>query len=239
MSRWLYCFVLLCWLGSCKNGEEVLPDRGYDFFPLQVGNYQIYDVDSSYYSQNIKYPVAYQLKQTVTDSISNGQGGLTYIISRAKRSTSGQPWQVVDTWSARREDVRAVVNEGNIPFLKLIFPLANGLTWNGNTYNTLGGDQYCGAGNSSCDIYSTENIHKSFTLTSGSSFDDTITVIQSDNTDPIVKRDVRTEVYGKGVGLISKEVTILNYCTTQCQGKSQFINTGVVYRQNIIAYGHQ
>jgi hypothetical protein len=76
-----------------------------------------------------------------------------------------------------------------------------------------------------------------FTTDNGLNFPDVVTVLQEDNQDVIVQMDFRQERYARGIGLVSKEVTLLNYCTQpSCLGQ-QKIESGRVYKQQIIAYG--
>jgi hypothetical protein len=70
----------------------------------------------------------------------------------------------------------------------------------------------------------------------GTMFPDCIEVNQNDDDDMIVRTDIRTEVYARDVGLIQKEIRILDYCTAGCTVFGE-IESGVEYTQKIKEYG--
>ena len=215
----------LVFAAACGEDEFVPADRGTDYFPIRVGSTWIYNVSETIYSE-VAAPAeaSYKLRLLVSDSIANSAGSYTYIVSRA-RQTSGQSiWTAIDTWSVRKDDREVIVTEGNTSFKKLMFPVGNGLTWNGNEYNTLGEDEY---------------VMNEFTNEGdpgGMTFENTIRVEQEFNEDFIVYLDEREELYTKNVGLVRQSITQLNYCTTEnCIGQ-QKIKSGKKYLQVLFSY---
>ena len=225
-------------LASCKTSQDPLPDIGLDYFPLQVGSYIVYSVDETQINQSSELKSVYELKLLVSDSLINQEGGYTYLVSRQKRNGAALPWIKLDTWTARIANRQGIIGEGNTSFVKLTFPTVNGSEWDGNTFNTLGGEQTCGNNQDRpCDIYRLENMGMEFTTASGMMFDETLTVVQNENTDLIVLQDVRKEIYAKHVGLIYKESIVLEYCTSaSCLGQ-QKVTKGVRFKQVIKEYG--
>lgn len=238
---WLVCVGWMLW--SCQPGGEVTePDLGYSFFPLQVGRYQVYAIDSSYYKQNVLIPVTYSLKVTMVDSTVNAEGGFTYKLLLQKRKSAAEQWNTFAVNTVRISNNKVIVNEGNVPFIRLMFPVQNGLTWNGNAFNTLGGEQACGSDkNIPCDEYVIEKWNEPFAVSSQQNFDKTLTVVQNNRIDAIVGDDVRKDVYADGVGLIYREANVVEYCTNAnaCTIGSKFILSGVNYKQMITAYGKE
>lgn len=194
------------------------------YLPLKKGVYQVYDVDSVWYTITGRHEQHYELLTEVVDSFPNTEGGFTYVIYRYKRSDSGSDWLYHDTWSARVSGRRVVVSEGNTAFIKFTLPVSAGATWNGNALNDLGEDEYemlgVGAG---------ETVN-------GLPFTDCAVVNQNDDDDIIVRTDVRKEVYARNIGLILREIRILNYCTAGCDEFGE-IESGVEYAQMIKEYG--
>lgn len=236
--RGLYIVCSLFLLGSCQTSPEPVSDIGLDYFPLKIGAYQVYHVDETQINQSVEQRFVYELRVQVVDSLLNQEGGFTYIIQRQKRDNASLPWTTLDSWTSRIADRKAIVTEGNTSLVKVTFPAQNGLEWNGNAFNTLGGEQNCGENKDQpCDIYRLEKVGNEFLLPTGMRYAETVTVIQNDNTDLIVKQDVRSEVFAKGVGLIYKESVVLEYCTkTSCLGQ-QIVDKGFRYKQTLKEYG--
>jgi hypothetical protein len=221
---WLFVLALGIAAVSCDPDTEAgSPLRGPEYFPLLVGSYWLYNVDSTHIHLNAETNFAFQLRISVVSSFTNGRGDLTYVMRREKRSTTAESWTAAGTWSAWVDARNAVVVEGNARFIRLQFPIDVGLAWNGNALNSMGGDEFCD--DMGCDLYVV------------SSVDPEVVVVQSDESDLLVKYDVRSETYYRNIGLIKKYMTVLHYCTTEaCFGK-QFVNSGIRYSQTLIENG--
>ena len=224
--RFLPIAFLLLW--SCHSEDFSLPDDGRDFVPLQKGLYQLYTVEETIYSEvNPVQKLNYQIKVLITDSFPNADGGYTFVLQRSKRSSDSSPWQNVDTWSARSTSQELVINEENVSFVKLSFPVKRDAEWNGNRFNTLGKDDY--------QLISYDEM----ATFGGIDFDKTATVVEEDNEDFIFFLDQRKSVYARNVGLVYREVTQLSYCTDDnCRGQ-QKVKSGTIYKQQISEYGFQ
>jgi hypothetical protein len=222
-----YLAALFILLVACNSDEHRKVDIGLDYFPLQKGFYQVYTVDETQYSE-VSDPETshYEIMTEVVDSFPNtGEGTYTYVIYRSRRDDSSAEWEYMDTWSARVDGNEVVQTEGNTPFVKLILPVRNATTWNGNKYNTLGDDSYLVK--MVDEPYTLGNIH----------FEKSLVVEQEKNEDPIVFRDIRQEYYAREAGLISREITQLYYCTDNgCLGQQE-IKSGIEFIQQITEYG--
>lgn len=222
-------------LFSCSDGPEAVKQDPFSgFYTLQVGAFRIYDVEDIRIQQNVQTRSAYELKTIATDSFRNEEGGYSYVISRYKRIDTTQSWTSLDTWSSRITNREVIVNEGNVAFVRLTQPIVKGQKWNGNELNTLGGDDSCGSdGTFTCDQFEITSIGETFEV-GAVSFENTLTVMEENDPDILVKNDVRKKVYSSGIGLVYAESTVLNYCTTppSCYG-TQFVNTGIIYKQTL------
>lgn len=211
---------------GCDGDASQPLELGLDYFPLDAGTYQVFQVEETRY-QGIGDPVTevYQIKVQVKDSFPNADGTFTYVLARSKRAAPTDTWENFETWSARISNQELVVNEGNTSFVKLVFPLRNGLTWDGNKFNGRGEDEYI---ITSFGVPATVN---------GTTFEETLTVSQEMNGDVIVFLDERREVYAKNVGLIKRESRQLSYCTEDhCRGQQQ-IESGSEFSYELIEYG--
>lgn len=221
---------------ACTSRDVVPKGSGSEYFPLKVGAYWIYGMTETTISQvNGQVNSMYDLKISITDSMS-ANGVVTYKLQRYKRTDATQPWVPLDTWSARKDQFQAVVQEGNISYIRMAFPLTEGKTWNGNALNTLGGTDKCNDGTFTCENYLVSDLARQF-IGTGLSYDDSVTIFENNDDDPIVKKDVRRSVYAKSIGLVYREVTTLQYCTVgTCIGK-QIVDNGYILKQTLKDHG--
>lgn len=224
---------------SCSTSEPVNPDMGFDYFPLSIGNYSIFLVQETKIALSVETKTSYELKVSITDSNVNDQGDTTYVIHRAKRANSSASWENQDTWSAKLSNNRILQNEGNVTFVKLLFPPSLNLMWNGNLFNNLP-DHGNIFNDRNSDQYYISYVNTPVTLPSGFQTDQSLTVVHNDYVDHIIGTDIRMEVYAKGAGLIYKEIRQLEYCTNppSCTGQ-QKVAKGVILIQSLKEYGRQ
>ena len=77
-------------LFSCsKDGEPIQLKSASDYYPLKLGAWHVYDVDSISYN-DFTTPVtidsiSYQVKEELTDTFYDLEGSLSYEITRSKR----------------------------------------------------------------------------------------------------------------------------------------------------------
>lgn len=234
------CLFLL----GCSIDPVPLNDdwREYEYFPMEIGSEWIYQLDSIIFDPAVggivRDTISNQLKEVVRDTFTDLTGEQNYIIDRYLRKNEASPWVINSVWHTALLDNQAQRVENNLRFVKLIFPPKEGATWDGNKYfnpNT----KFSVAGES-LEIYKNwsyyiqssggaENIH-------GNNFDRVVTIIQSDDENAIEKR-YSVEKYAFGVGLIFKEMVILD-----TQNISDILawedkaEKGFILRQSIVSY---
>jgi hypothetical protein len=195
-------------LTSCKDKKDSLTiDYQYDYAPLDSGHYVIYDVDSISYSYidplQIRDTAHYQLKEEVGDTFYDLTNELSYELNLYRRANETSPWVYDRKWSVKRTATTFQKNEGDIHFVKLVFPPEEGKEWNGNTYVPTV-DPY----KDFLDwTYSYEKVAQPYSI-NGMNFDSALTVVEVNDSNYIDKH-LRKEVYAKGVGMVYQEWEIL------------------------------
>lgn len=231
MMKSLFSFIILLAFFGCSTSSE-LKLTIQSFYPLRVGNYQIYNVSETTIlhltcNETGQTISTYQLKVVVNDSLKNIEGGYTYSLHRYSRIDSTQAWAIADTWTSRINNNQLVNNESNINYVKFIYPLTSTSTWNGNLYNDIGEEDY-----------TVKALAQPYTALSGKQFSNTFTVVQKDDQN-LVNQDTRIEVYGQSVGVIYKSTTQLVYFTDAACFGQKVVKNGIIYTQSLISYGHQ
>lgn len=204
---------------------------GYEYFPLQAGSYRIFEVvDIQYTIQHGKDSSFYYIKEVVTDSSTNQMGETSHYIYHYKLQDPSDSWDngLVSVFTVKRSVSNLVVYEENIPYVKLTFPIKSGLTWDGNAFNTQNAMYYHYS--NVVDMPDMNMNRIDFPL---------IRVVQNDFDDQIIQRDLRSEIYAAGIGLVYKESSILEYCQeSECFGQKK-VSSGREFRQTLIEYGKQ
>ena len=240
------CLLLLSLLAilSCDSDRHSVALSDQEYFPLLMGLFWTYNVEESHYTPyNVEEKFNYQIQTIVTDSFQNAAADYTYILSRSKRATENDDWLSLDTWTIRKNDQEVIITESNIPFVRLTFPVRENREWNANRYNDEESSDNCeDIDFASCDLFS-YNAVKPYQLSNGLTFDATVEVKENEFMDIFTRQDIRLSVYAKDVGLIHRELTKLEYCTStssgvDCFGK-QLIEGGTIMKLELIDYGRQ
>ena len=180
---WLFLLIL----AGCDPGNDLTFSTDEKYFPLQVGNYWIYEVSETKITLNISEEADYQIKIITTDSFSNVEGKYSYILTRFRRNTGNDPWVSLDTWVARRNDKELIVTQENVPYVKLSFPIVGGKEWNANRYNNEETGISCPDIFNTCDLFNYGEKGASFQTSGGLTFSNTAEVIENDAADLLIK----------------------------------------------------
>ena len=225
---WSLFTALLLW--ACEEVESPSPvASGTGFYPLEIGNYWIYEVQEIQIKAIETDSLNYQLRERITDSLVSDLGVVTYLINRDVRNSPEELWSLDSVWTVRNTGNSLVVTENNIPLIKLIFPVEAGQSWNGNAFNNLGNVSF-----TSSDVTS-EELPLGYDSLESIGF---IRTTLSDLESPITGTDVRFEIYGNGIGLIEKDYTQITLCTSDnnCDVLGDTIG-GRILSQVLIEYG--
>ena len=213
-------FVLLAFLyWGCEDTiGEPRPEvfQGYEYFPLEVGKFIDYQVDSIVFddtqSGNSTDTISFFVRERIA-RVDEENGDSVYVIERLARPTMDDPWELKDVWSAELNETEAIRSEENQRFLRLSFPLDEGKTWNSTAY--LDPNVDVPVGTEFIKVYSNWFAEVISLNTNGTvgDFDfnnnDLLTVYQANDTNKIEIR-VMIEQYAKDIGLVYRNATILD-----------------------------
>jgi|Laugrefabdmm15dn_1035133.scaffolds.fasta_scaffold04720_3 hypothetical protein len=199
---------LMMLLVACTkdNPNVSLADYHYDYFPVKLGAYWMYDVVEISHDQNAAVEhdtISYQLKTEIGDTLIDNEGRITNRFYRYKRNTSFDSWVLTDVWTTILVDNRAELVDENIRKVVLRFPIKANMVWNPNQFNFLASQQA---------YY--EDIHNPNSV-SGFSLDSTVKALSVKELS-LVSYAHQYEVYSKKIGLVRKyykDLKISNFDT--------------------------
>lgn len=223
MDKKLFLVVLMAsmaWWVGCSEGtiETAEQDFGYDYFPLEVGNFREYRVLEVNFLAAGPDTSRYQLREELTDSIVNGDQ-VVYTLERSVRPNAQEEWELDSVWTARITTTEAIQVENNIPIVKIAFPVLDGQIWDSNALNPNPDFPYA-----------------SLFAPSDSLDDNALLVLIKDIPENIVLKDERSEFYARGIGLVRRDFETLNFCTVDCDNRPE-ITSGRILDQRLIAHG--
>lgn len=229
--------LLITLLTACNKENQLLTTASLsDYFPLTVGKYITYNLDSTVYINfgQKDTVIKYQIKDSVETRITDNLGRPAYRIVRYMRKDASRAWAANNTFMATPTTTTIEFVENNLRFQKLKLPIKNGYTWKGNTF---------------IDTYSLNSTTKYFDdwdyeydsvnvpLTIGIiPFASTLKVNQRDEflgQDPklagtqYAERNYSVEKYAKGVGLVYKEFLHWEFQGTQPGRQAFYSGYGV------------
>lgn len=238
MKKLLYILALMAVFAACK--KKTVPEtwvvHGLDYYPTSIGNYVIYEVDSIVYDEftsdttHYKYRIKEKLEEEFTDPENKTAIKITRYIKKfdATKPYDSIPWSIKDIWQANVNKTNVEVVEENVRFTKLIFPVKEGSTWDGNAKNSIG--QW---------DYTFSYIDKSETINSVP-LQKTLLVTQK-NFRTLISWQYYIEKYAEGVGLAYREIIDIKHPVTSTLTPVNNIpqKTGLIYKSQIISYGHE
>ena len=221
MRKVILLFVLVSSVifNACNKSTEVLDVAAInDYYPLQVGKYVTYNLDSTVYINfgTKDTVIKYQVKHQIDGQLSDNLGRPGYRVTRYIRKTAANPWVPDNTFMAVPTDFAMEFIENNMRFLKLKGPIREAFTWKGNshidTYSLNSNVKYLDDWN-----YTYENVNMSQTV-GAFTLDSTLDVNQRDEiignpADPNSYSEINfgTEKYAKGIGLVYRNFLHIEY----------------------------
>ncbi|MDX1904674.1 MAG: hypothetical protein SFU27_10990, partial [Thermonemataceae bacterium] len=214
-----------------KNVEPDDDKLGYSYFPLEIGNYIIYQVQEKDYvardtTSNNFILTEFQLKEVVIDTFTNLSGQKEFVLERYVRTDENAAWQIDSVWAAVRTGSQAIKYENNTPYVKLLFPTANDLNWNGNAYNNYGEK-----------TYRITDYRKNLQL--GELFFPNSLKVLMGNDSSLVSQIKREEIYVLGVGMAMMERINVRFRADENNLGKGLIESGKAEKYTLIGYGKE
>lgn len=223
MTKYILGFIFISFLiSSCKKENENFASAEVtDYYPLEIGKYITYDLDSTVYYINFNQQasvVHYQVQDRVDAQITDNQGRPAYRILRFIRKDSSKPWVASNTFMVVPTNNTIEFVENNLRYIKLQLPIKQDFSWKGNssidTYTFNPDVRYLEDWDY---IYDSINVPLTF---NSLTIDSTIKVFERDEflgQDPSIpgtqyaEKNYSVEKYGKGIGLIYREFAHWEY----------------------------
>jgi hypothetical protein len=220
---WILSSALFLW--GCEN-ESKIQISDYSYFPVEVGQYQVYEVTETRY--NISDPnitSKFYIKEQVSEVYVNQLNEKIYKVERLKKQDINQLWKIDSVWTAQLFVNKAIRTESNLSTIKLFFPIQDGQAWNRNELN-----------NNKPQNAKYQNKGKDYAIDS-KVYQNTVSVVIK-NDSSLLTKNVHLEVYAPSYGLILRENTHLAYCQSSpaCIGKGQ-IDFGIRQTSKLIEMG--
>lgn len=205
-------------LPACDNTppEPVDIIEAMEYYPLEIGKYITYRVDSIHYFETIANDtVQVEIKELLIDTFRDGSNKLNYSYQRFSRPAGSSDWLLVGTGVCLKNGNSIEKVEDNLRFIKLVSPISAGLEWNGHAY--LGGLSSIPVAQSCNNLeflegwifkYSAVNVPETI---GDFNFEDVVTVEQNGSQN-LIEFNQSIEKYAKGVGMVYR---FFRHYTTQ------------------------
>jgi len=183
-------------LGACKRNNQIQEvDFGYDYLPLYQGAWVEYDVDSIVYDDfNASVDTfSFIQRDECVEEYKDLEGRTVYRFERFKRTSDTASNNYVSTYTYVVQGVRAELSENNIKTVPLVFPPKVGEDWDANAFNI-----------EKPLFYSYDYVDQNEAF-GDDVFENTLRVIQVNDTDNFIIKQFAEERFARNVGLVYKK----------------------------------
>lgn len=237
----LLLVVLAVFVAGCESKYKD-PDpqaMGYDYYPLEVGNYRVYDVKETKYFTDGPSTNQFQMRERVDTSFQDQTGQLVYKVVRSIRSSATAAWLDDSVMTVAKSPTMVMLTKDNTKFVKLVFPVKERGEWIGDLYNARQVIEGSGSKvRNNKEVYTYEKVGASYEL-AGFTYPNTATVVQNFHSID-TKLDDRFEIYAEGIGLVHRVSKRIDYvsCSSGANCNDGFeINGGHERYEVLIDHG--
>lgn len=234
----LLSLLTIVFIFSCKRkvDDSVIREYKFEYFPLAVSNWIIYDVDSITYN-DIDTPAivtisSYQIREEITSTFLENENRVAYYIERQRKNNGDSVWNPFDAGYAYLTSNTAERVEDNLRFIKLMLPPIKDREWKGNVYIGATAELawYADWNYTYSEIYNSRTYN-------GLNFDSTLYIIQvNDTIDDFTKMKYSSEIYAKNVGMVYKKIMKLEKQTLAKENWVEKATKGFILEMKINDY---
>jgi hypothetical protein len=221
----LFCVLsFLSLIYSCKDKITPPVEVGYEYFPVEIGHWIEYEVDSIVYDDftGTIDTSHYFIKEVFESEFVDNQNRPTVRIERYFKAIDTLDYYLKDVWFANLTNTTAEKVEENYRITKLAFSVNSLQSWDKNAFNVL--EEI---------TYEYDNIYESKAINTFN-FDSTITA-QHYEQSTLISEDYEYEIYAKNVGMINKKFVHLEKIWDS-PTQVWVIESGVILEYKIIGY---
>ncbi|NEM97949.1 hypothetical protein [Pontibacter burrus] len=231
----MLCWCVLAFVAISCEESFVTPDpeaRGLNYYPLKVGQYRIYDVTDIHYQNNVATKERFQMREWVADSFLDQTNALTYKIIRSIRPDAQAEWLDDSVMTVTKDHNRVILTKDNTRYVKMVFPVKEGNTWEPDVYNTRK------LGNGKREQAKFAFVGQTYPL-NNAVYDNTVMITFGEPPLLETKIDQREEVYAWNVGRIYRlfDRKELEECLMNCDPEKPFILDGHKRTEVLIEHG--
>lgn len=246
-------FLLTFFMTGCTN-TYVEPDPnalGYEYYPVAVGDYRIYDVTGINFKNNVGDTTRYQMREVVDTFFVDQTNTLNYKIVRATRQDESAVWVEDSVMLVAKSTSSVILTKDNTKYVKLVFPVKEGAVWLGDAYNNHVINALEEDPAKRKEPYTYTHVGKPFrfngktlkeTADGSLNFGETVTVVQGTPTNNLVQLDERKEVYANGIGRVYRLFNRVVYCndseSKSCPFGEEYKLNGNERYEVLMSYGH-
>jgi hypothetical protein len=213
-TKLIYLLLILGIFSQCKETttEELNFEFGYDYFlnPV-VGKYIEYKVDTLYIDDSGNFTVSKFVREEVRDFFINEQEDTVYRIEQFVKDSLEGNWSIASVLSLSIENDQAIKTEGNLKFLKMVFPPRENTTFEPTKF--IDDRIEVKIGTEFVEMYKNwdgeiESVDTPDAI-GNLNFPEVLTITYADDNN-LVERRFFQEKYVKGIGLAYKSIEILD-----------------------------
>jgi hypothetical protein len=134
--RWLLPALLVVAVAGCENETETVEPTDTSYYPLEVGQFRIYEVSDTLWNNYVRQPQPrFQFRERVEEKFTDASGRPAYRVVRARRNTPTDAWRTDSVLVVSPSAANVLVTRNNRRTVELVYPVRTGYYWNLNAFN--------------------------------------------------------------------------------------------------------